>query len=130
MGGDIGRPVSQSLRKNSRSEFAKKFQWSQATAITSSPSNIVEYDGELRLAWRRLPDGTGTAELSYSPFMPQRAKPTAKALWSDGFEHSVVDISRKQKRRGTTCVVEHSVREQTSSVRHKQARQNTADGFV
>ena len=94
---NLCRTVSQSLRKKPRSEFAATFPWSATTKDTTAEFGyIVGYDrGELRLARRRLHDGTGPAEMLSPLFVPEGAKPTDSpmARWSDGFEHTVTDIT-------------------------------------
>ena len=83
---NLCRTVSQSLRKNPRSEFAATFPWSPTpTDTVAELGYIVGYDRELRLACRRLHDGTGPAEMSSPLFVPEGAQPTDSpvARWSD-----------------------------------------------
>ena len=98
---NLCRTVSQSLRKNPSSEFASTFPWSPtATDTAAEPGYTVVYDRELRLAWRRSQDGTGPAEMSSPLFAPEGAQPTDSpmARWSDGFEHTVTDITCEELR--------------------------------
>ena len=98
---NLCKTVSQSLRKNPSSEFASTFPWSPtATDTAAEPGYIVVYDRELRLAWRRLHDGTRPAEMSSPLFAPKGAQPTDSpmARWSDGFEHTMTDITCEELR--------------------------------
>ena len=72
----------------------RSFSGGQPTVFTSSPSYIVAYGRLHRSAWRRLLHGAGSAELSCPLFAPPRT-PTDSPMtrWSDGFEHTVADIS-------------------------------------
>ena len=90
------RTMSRSLRKNPSSDFADKFLWRPATTDTAVElGHTVDYDRELRLAWRRLQDGTRPAEMSSLLFLPEGAQATDSPMahWSDGFEHTVTDIT-------------------------------------
>ena len=131
---NLCKTVSQSLRKNPRSEFAASFPWSPT-------GYIAGYDRELRSAWRRLQDGTGPAEMSSPLFVPEGAQPTDSpmARWSVGFEHTVTDITCEElqataaadnKRDKPTVVWWDPLREQTSSVRETETRQNTVHELV
>ena len=103
---NLCRTVSQSLRKNPRSEFAATFPWRPTTTDTAAELGyIVGYDRELRLAWRRMQDGTGPTEMSSPLFLPGAAQPTdsSMARWSDGFEHTVTDITCGCRQQNETC---------------------------
>ena len=124
------RTVNQSLRENSRSEFAATFPWSPTTTDTAAELGyIAVYDRGLRLAWRRLQVGTGPAQMSSPLFVPEGAQPTDSpmARWSDGFEHTVTEITCEELQ--ATAAADDK-RDMLTVVRETETRQNTANEFV
>ena len=111
---NLCRTVSQSLRKNPRSEFAATFPWSPTpTDTVSELGYIVGYDRELRLACRRLQDGTGPAEMSSPLFVHEGAQPTDSrvARWSD-YATAAADNKRDMPTvvwEGIHCASKHRV---------------------
>ena len=137
---NLCRTVSQSLRKNPRSEFAATFPWSPtATDTAVELGYIVGYDRELRLAWRRL-EVLNRNSRDVEPSLRARtnrltAGTVFRRVRAHNDRHHVRRAPsdsgcREQTRHADCCVVGDPLREQTSSVRETEIIYNTPHELV
>ena len=99
---DLCRTVSQSLRKNPQLGVCREIPVESDN--DTEFGHIVGYDRELRLAWRRLQDGTRQAEIS-SPLLPSHRWPVDPTGTSTQTPTSRAKSSKRQRQQTTneTC---------------------------